>query len=246
MDELVKRDSTGELTPMELIGQMARDPAVDVSKLEALMALKERVDARDARAAFWAAMARLSTKLPRIKKNGTISLGQGKGAIPYAKYEDIDTLCRPLLAEEGLMASFSTRVNAAGGVTMVLTVAHKDGHSETSERPAPPDTGPGRNATQAQGSGESYAKRYLFNAFFNVVTLGADDDGRATGFITDAQKQQILDMLHQCGSTASPKVQDDFLRYMGVAKVGEINSSDFRKAMSALEAKYRKMQEGAR
>jgi hypothetical protein len=230
------------ITTLDLIREVARDQSVSVDKLERLVALQERQEQREAKAAFWTAMARLSLKLPRVTKRGKIKMvkdGVDKGTLPYAKYEDIDAACRPLLAEEGLMASFSTKIGATGGVVMVLTVAHALGHSEISERPAPPDTGPGRNATQAQGSGESYAKRYLFNAFFNIVTEGADDDGRATGYISDAQKDCIDDLIHQLGDAWTAPRQSKFLEWLGVSKVGEINASDYKRAINFLEAKAR-------
>lgn len=234
------RGAGAELTPMELIRELATGPsAINVDVIERLVALQERQDAKRARAEFMGAMARLSTKLPRISKKGTIPLGAGKGEIPYAKYEDIDAVCRPMLAAEGLSVSFSTRVNPAGGVIMILTVAHQSGHSETSERPAPPDPGPGRNATQAQGSGESYAKRYLFNAFFNIITEGADDDGRATGFITDQQADCVRDLVAQLGSAWTPDNQVKFLKWIGADKIAHINASDYKKACNFLEAKAR-------
>lgn len=230
-----------EPSPLALIRELAVDAKVEPAKLRELMELQDRWMAKEAHAKFWQAMARLSTKLPRIKKRGKIGLGVGKGEIPYARYEDIDAVCRPLLASEGISVAFSTRVGPTGGVVMILTVSHADGHSETSERPAPPDAGPGRNGTQAQGSGESYARRYLFSAFFNLVTEGADDDGRATGFITEQQRESIGDLIHQFGDKWTPERQGKFLAFMNAPSVREINASDFKKAVNFLEEKARQV-----
>ena len=133
-----------EPTALDLIREVARDGSVSVEKLERLVALKEREDAKHAKAAFWAAMARLANRAAIGLEGGVIGLGAGKGSIPYAKYEDIDKACRPLLAEEGISVSFSTRVTPQGALVMVLTVSHADGHSEISERPAPPRSGNAR------------------------------------------------------------------------------------------------------
>ena len=88
-----------------------------------------------------------------------------------------------------------------------------------------------------KGSGESYAKRYLFNAFFNIVTEGQDDDGRAAGFISQQQADVIGDMIHEFGEKWTPAVQERFFAFMGVQKVSEINASDYQKAVTSLKAK---------
>src|SRR5271166_90215 len=98
---LVPATRPGEL--LAAIVQLARDKDVDVTKLEAFMHMQERLEARQAERAFIAAFSRLSAKLPRIAKNGTITLitkeGVNKGSIPFARYEDMDKVLRPLMAE---------------------------------------------------------------------------------------------------------------------------------------------------
>ncbi len=194
----------GELAPanggdafLQVIAAAARDPQVDPAKLTALLELRERLDARQAKIEFNQAFARLQTKLPRVAKNGTIDLGRGK-PIPFAKWEDVDAAIRPFLAEEGFALSFTGEPNASG-VSMTCHLRHIMGHEETSTMQLPPDSGPGRNALQAIGSSHSYGKRYLACDMLNIVTKGTDDDGRATGFITDEQALQVHDMISECG-----------------------------------------------
>lgn len=61
--------SRHEPTIMELIQQMAVDPRVDLVKLEGLMAMKERIDAREAEMAYSAAMADCQAELGAIVRD---------------------------------------------------------------------------------------------------------------------------------------------------------------------------------
>ena len=165
-----------EPTLMELIGAIARDPAVDVARIDALISLKERMEARDAEKEFNRDFAAAMLEMPRVTKRGVKDMG-GKGQIPYATYEDVDAAIRPVEVKHGFARSFLTRPADKPGCVMVLRLTHRAGHSITSERYCRPDPGPGRNDTQAEGSGESYGRRYLTLAIWNIVTVGADDDG---------------------------------------------------------------------
>lgn len=175
-------------TLLSAIVTMACDPKVDVAKLDALLKMQERLEERQAEREFAAAYSRLSAKLPRIKKEGTIDLGKddkgkARGAIPFARWEDIDKIIRPLMAEEGFSLLFTSlqRAETGGGLIVTGTLMHRDGHSRSASMPLPLDTGPGRNNLQAGGSTLSYGKRYCAEMLLNIVREGADDDGRAGG-----------------------------------------------------------------
>ena len=227
-----------EPTVLDLIRDLATDDRVSVEKLAGLMQLQERAEARDAQREYTAAFARLQLALPRVTKGGKIDLGKGK-PIAFAKWEDVDTEIRPILAEHGFSLNFPTRME---GVTLIMAcvLSHVGGHSERAEAPVAADTGPGRNALQAVGSGRSYVKRYLTLDMLNIVTEGQDDDGRATGFVTDRQADSISDMLHETGIDADPARMSKFLTFAGAKVVSEIYASEYRRVITALEAERRK------
>lgn len=228
-------------TVLEIISAVASDPRVDVSKLEALLNLQERVQAKEAEIEFNRAFARLQPKLPRIAKNGKIDLGRGK-PLSFAKWEDIHYVITPLLTDEGFTLSFTSEPTDKG-VLMTAILAHSLGHSRESKMALPADAGPGRNALQAIGSSHSYGKRYLTVGILNIVTEDGDDDGRkAVGFITDQQMESITDLLMECGGNSNPKIQSDFLKYMGAKAIHEILAPDYKKAVTALESKRRQVQ----
>jgi hypothetical protein len=228
------------LTLLGVIARAAADPTVDVAKMQALLEMQERLQERQAKAEFNSALARLTGRLPHVKKSGRIDLidknGVNKGSIPFAKWEDMDAVIRPLLEAEGMFLTFTSRPRTAegGGLVVSGTLAHRDGHSITAEMPLPLDTGPGRNNLQATGSTLSYGKRYCAEMLLNIVREGDDTDGnfRDQEVIEPAKVKQISDLLSETKSN-----RDAFLRFMGVDKVEDIQVFDFPRAINALNAK---------
>lgn len=248
MTEVMKRDQqilqqqdNSVATLMQVITAAAADARVDPSKLEALLNLQERLTAKQSEIEFNQDYALAADEMPRVKKLGVIDMGS-KGSMPFAKYEHLDEAIRPIEKRYGFTRSFSNRP-AAEGIELTLTVTHRAGHSRTSSMMMPPDAGAGRNAMQARGSASSYAKRYLTKDFWNIITVGEDDDAKAVGFIDDAQLSKITDMLsaieESMSAEARPLVASEFLKYMGVKVVREIKKADYARAMNGLQIKLK-------
>jgi hypothetical protein len=74
---------------LAIIARAASDPNTDVAKMKELLDMHERILNRQAEGAFNASLARLSAHMPRVKKNGTITLtrkdGSSGGSIPFAR-----------------------------------------------------------------------------------------------------------------------------------------------------------------
>lgn len=184
------------------IERMARDPTVDADKLERLLAMQERMEARHAEAEFNRALHAAQMEMPRVSKRGTIELG-GKGSIAFARWEDIDAVLRPIMQRHGFSLSFdsSARESQGGGAVVSGTLRHSGGHSKTASMSLPLDSGPGRNNLQAMGSTLSYGKRYVAEMLFNIVREGDDDDGKRGGtrYITEAQADELRGLARQAG-----------------------------------------------
>jgi hypothetical protein len=213
---------------MEIIAAVARDPNVDVARIDALVALKERMEARDAEKVFNAAFAAAMMEMPRVAKRGKKDMKE-KGCIAYATYEDVDAAIRPIETKHGFARSFATRTSDKPGCIMVLRLTHRAGHSITSERYCRPDPGPGRNDTQAEGSGESYGRRYLTLAVWNIVTVGADDDANSADPISDEQAMALRTMLDYLAMT--PQQATRFWAWIGPSAVNveTIQRKDFER-----------------
>lgn len=176
MNQIVKAD-----TPvMDLISRAATDPNVDIDKMERLLAMQERILARDAKAAYADALARLQPKLPLITQRGEIKDRNGKVQSRYSKWEDVVAAITPLLAEEGFSLSFRTKSDEKS-VTVTGVLLHRDGHSEETSLTLPMDTSGSKNSVQGVGSSTSYGKRYTCGALLNLRTGDVDDDGQSAG-----------------------------------------------------------------
>jgi hypothetical protein len=241
-------------TVLALIERVALDPHADVEKLERMMAMYERVKAKEAELAYNAAKGRILKKLAGIKivkkrsvlheiDKGTPQKG-GSEAFKYAPLEEIDKHLRPLLAEEDMDLSYSGEPQEGGEILIRGRLKHlPGGHYEDSFMPAPPDTSAGKSNVQAVGSTNSFLRRYVACNIFNIVVVGDDDDGTG-GTIDEDQTKTILDLIEKTNS--GPK----FLKYMKARSVEEAGSleaavatiaaRDYRKAISTLEGQIGK------
>lgn len=186
----------------------ASDPAVDVGKMRELLGLQKELMAMQAEQQFNEAFARLSRKLPRIKKDGHVEYknkqtGQMEKSFSFATWDTIDRHIRPLLEEEGFTLSFDSapRQGEGGGIIVTGTLLHIAGHKRTASIPLALDSSGGKNNIQGMGSTFSYGKRYTATALLNIVTEGEDDDGVRGGqkFITDADADELRRMTKQAG-----------------------------------------------
>ena len=144
-----RTDSSATL--LALIEQLALDPRADVAKLERIIVMYERLDAREAELAYNAAKGRILKKLAgiRIVKNRAVlsQIDSGKPqkcsyeAFKYAPLEEIDKHLRPLLAAEEMDLSYSDKPCEGGGLLIRGRLKHlPSGHYEDAFMPAPLDT----------------------------------------------------------------------------------------------------------
>jgi hypothetical protein len=216
-----------------MIEKVINDPAVDPAKFHALLDFQERLEGRHAQQLFNEAFARLSKKLPRVKKDGTVEYN-GKKTFSFATWEKVDLVIRPLLEDEGFTLSFDSIPKDGGGAVVSGTLLHAAGHSRTASIPLPLDTSGGKNNLQGMGSTLSYGKRYTTFMLLNIVTEGDDDDGKRGGmtFISLPQVKQINDLLVDTGTSAQ-----SFLEFCQTAEIENLTTEQFPMAINMLMAK---------
>jgi hypothetical protein len=238
---------------LALIERLALDPNTDVAKLERIIAMYERLTAKDAELAYNAAKGRILKKLAGIKilKNraALCEIDNGKPqrgtreTFKYAPLEEIDKHLRPLLAEEAMDLAYSDEPWEGGGLLIRGRLKHlPSGHYEDSFMPAPLDTTGNKSNVQAVGSTNSFLRRYVLCNIFNIVV--GDDDGGTGGTIDEAQTRTILELIERA------RVGPKFLKYMKAQRVEEAGSlaaavatiaaRDYRKAVSTLEEQIAK------
>jgi hypothetical protein len=167
--------------------------------LEKLMELQERYEANIARKAFNRALVAAQSEMPTVFKGRK---GQNS---QYASFDDIMRVIRPILDSHGLAIAFAQREDEKT-LTVTCKVFHSEGHSEETPFTLPKDgpllTKDGRQVTnlaQAQGSANSYAKRYCLTNALNIVLGDQDDDARALNqplkAISPTQADELQDLL---------------------------------------------------
>jgi hypothetical protein len=235
--ERVERPAPAESFAQFLMEAM-RDPNIPSDKLQIMLQMRREVLADQAKEAYQRAFAEFSAEMPAIERDGMVDLG--KGRYPFATYEQMDKLLRPLLSKHGLSLQFWSSEAESRDIIVVHGALIGHGWQRESVYPVPPDTGPGRNALQARGSAQSYAKRYIADLLCNIVRKGKDDDGRgAIETLIDAvQLAELVDLI-----AATSTNEASFCRMMvtGAASLAEIRQRDFPRLVLALKEKAKKV-----
>lgn len=217
---------------ISMIERAARDPNVDIEKMERLFQMHEQASARAARTAYFAAFSLLQSELP-----ATVRSGKGHDNRQYARYEDLIATLRPFLAKHGF--SISYRVDTSGPrVTVTGLMAHSMGHVEETQFSAPPDDSGKKSAIHAMASTISYGKRYVTLTLTGIATEGEDDDAKAASnvAISDAQKIEIEALVRE----TEADIGWIYERYE-ITDFSQMTTAQFKEAKAGLSARKRAM-----
>lgn len=213
---------------LEVIARAARDPSVDIDKLERLIAMRERVEAQQAKIAFTQAKLAMRPYLPVIDMRGRIVIRDKNDPdkiiqeTAFARFEDIHAAVMPVLTEYGFDLSFKNGLSPDGKVRVTTILDHTAGHSEDTYFDLPHDSSGSKNAVQAVGSSTSYAKRYGVLSILNIRVAGEDDDGATAVPSQTITVKQYDELQKLIVSTQSDSVK--FVQYLvgaGRIKAGE-------------------------
>lgn len=207
---------------IRVIERVATDPNADISKLEKMLDMQERVLNRNAAQAFAADMAAMQAEMPRVFK-----LAAGHNTT-YARLEDINDALRPTLQKFGFCVTFRINQQGLESVTITAVCSHKLGHSETASMTLPLDKSGSKNAVQAIGSTVSYGKRYAMCALLNIST-GDDTNGAELG---RSQSKPEAPKLEQ-----NPTISDaGFAAALDKIANGELSASKLKECRSLSDA----------
>ncbi len=163
---------------MSVISRSASDPSVDVGKLDRLLSMYERINAKNAEVAFSAAMSAAQSELRQVATDASNPQTRSR----YATYAAIDAALRPVYSRHGFAISFNTGDAPEGYVRVLCDVSHSAGHCKQYRIDIPSDGkgakgGSVMTGTHAVGAGTSYGMRYLLKMIFNVAIGEYDLDG---------------------------------------------------------------------
>jgi hypothetical protein len=173
--DLVTRDESASV----MFERLARDRDVSVEKIERLMALWERAEAKKAETAFNAAMSAGQKQMRPVAADADNPQTRSR----YASYAALDRALRPIYTDHGFGLSFDTGDSPHElHVRVLCLVTHAAGHSRIYHVDMPADGkgakgGDVMTRTHATGSALSYGMRYLLKMIFNVAVGEDDDDG---------------------------------------------------------------------
>lgn len=219
---------------LAMIERAARDPSVDIDKMERLVQMQERVLKRNAEQAFNESMKAAQEDMPRVVRDAANSSTNSK----YARLETVAKAINPIVTRHGFSMSFGTAESPLPAhYRVTCLVSHIGGHSRDYFADVPSDmTGmkgtQNKTATHAFGSTMSYGRRYLTLLIFNVALVNEDDDGnRASGGATidDAQVQEISDLLTKTKSNLGL-----FLKTIKLDGLAQIRADKFDAAIKLI------------
>ncbi|MGB7241678.1 MAG: ERF family protein [Sulfitobacter sp.] len=167
---------------INMIERIAMDPNSDLSKLERMLEMKERLEEKEARRAFDMAMAMAKSEIPPILKTGTVDYTNSKNERTFFKHETLDGIAAvvdPILSKHGLSYRYRSKQDS-GQLYVTCVVAHRDGCSEETTLQGGPDAGAGKNNYQAIGSAATYLQRYTLKLALGL-SAAKDDDGAEAG-----------------------------------------------------------------
>lgn len=204
MSELVKQQEQA-ITPindsatiLQVIERSAADPNVDVGKMERLLAVWEKMDAKQAEMAFNAAMVGAQSKMKAVSADAVNPQTRSK----YASYAGLDKALRPVYTDAGFSPSFDTADSPLEQhVRVVCYLSHSNGFSRTYHVDMPADGkgakgGDVMTKTHAAGAAMSYGMRYLLKMMFNVAVGEDDTDGNTPiQKISQEQAEEIRNKL---------------------------------------------------
>jgi hypothetical protein len=244
MSAVTKFDTTGTAVAaieptslMQVISRAASDPSVDIDKMQRLMEMHERLQARSAESAFNDAMAAAQAEMRPVAAKAENPQTRSK----YATYAALDKELRPIYAKHGFSISYDTDDSPKAEHIRVLAYVARTGHTRTYKVDMPADGkgakgGDVMTKTHAAGAAMSYGMRYLLKMIFNVAVGQDDKDGNEPEPVIS--EKQVADLEALITEVGADKVK--FLRHIKVDSLDQIYARAYASVVKMLEAKRKR------
>lgn len=227
-------------TIADAIIELAKDPNLDIAKLDALNEMRKDERDSQARRDFFAAISRFRGIMPEIKKDATVDFTSQKGRTnySYATLGAIEKQIKEPLAACGLAYFFTQDQNDNGMMKITCILAHENGHQVESSMVGAPDATGNKNPIQQLASTSTYLKKYTLLAVTGLATADHDDDGHGAGdapeieLINDDQITVLNDLIKETGAN-----KQAFLKVCKVESFADLPASKYQSAKERLESK---------
>lgn len=214
-----------------------------VEALERLTALHHVEQDRQAKRAFFEALAAFQAECPPIEKSRTAgdATQGGRGYhYTYAPLEGIIKVIRPVLNKHGLSFSWDSQT-VDGEIATTCTVRHVDGHSLSATCRVPLDTNIRGTAPQKSGSSHTYSMRYSLTQALGLRATDDDNDG-AGDAAPESNEPINEDELADLGALMQEVNQNvpRFLKHFGIERLADLPKSRLNEAVNGLQRKRKK------
>lgn len=205
--ELVKQDAqplatTEAVSFIQMIERAARDPSVDIDKMERLIAVHERMVSKKAEADFNDAMTACQREIRAVSADATNPQTRSK----YASYAKLDGLLRPIYTKHGISISYGTEDTPKAECVRVIAYVARGGYTRIYRVDMPADGkgakgGDVMTKTHATGAAMAYGSRYLLKSIFNVAVGEDDTDSNPPSKMGEKAKADFAASIEQCADT---------------------------------------------
>jgi hypothetical protein len=229
MSELVKQEEHLPSTApvLQMIERLAMSPDIDVTKLEKMLDMQERILDRDAEMAFNQAMVRAQRGMPTIQKK---AFNQQTSSF-YATLDEVNKGAVPVYTNEGFSVSYNTVDSAMGEgyIRVVAYVSHEQGHTREYQYDMPIDNAGikgsvNKTLVHGRASSVSYGQRYLICLIFNI-SAAKDVDGNQPKAESDDVKPGTLKNLRELMAKVE-RTDEQCLEFLKSAANTEYKSLD--------------------
>jgi len=206
--------------------------------LERMFDLDIKAKERQAKEAYYKAMAWWASDAPVIIKDKEVSYKAGSGTTAYkhAGLANVAQAINTSMSQYGLHATWGTD-QSEGKITVKCVVTHELGHSESTSLTADADTSGSKNPIQAIGSTVSYLSRYTILALTGLATHEQDTDG-ITGepeeVINDQCYADLKSLISEVGAN---EVQ--FCKFLKIKSLAGMPMSMYERAVKELQRKIK-------
>lgn len=221
---------------LQVIERAARDPAVNIEKLEKLLQMKRDIELDAAQGEFNRAMSACQGEMRQVAVDASNPQTHSK----YATYAALDKALRPIYTRHGFSISFDEADSPKPEHVRVLAyVAHAAGFTRVYHTDMPCDGKGARGGdvmskTHAVGAAKSYGARYLLRWVFNIAVGEGDTDGNdpSAPCLTEKQQADLNAMITERGFTVA-----SFVKWAKVDSLAQIPLKNYEQCVQAIKAR---------
>lgn len=218
--------------------EMVRRNDVDPDKLEKFINLQIKMEDRQAKQAFFKAMANFQGECPIVKKTKHVKFNSKSGNTVDYKFSPLDEIAdviKPILKKHGLSYTFNIKNEMEKEACIITTISHMDGHEKVFDYPFHAIHDDNRmNMSQRRKSAVTYAKRAAIENALGIVTAEEDDDARRAidKVVTEEQIKTIKDLMGKTDTT-----EKALFNYLKIDNLTELSEYEAKRAINTLKQK---------